>query len=137
MVSIKIEIGFLKEEEEHFWSGILLYLVLWSGEDNGTPLQYSCLENPRDGGAWWAAVYGVAQSRTQLKQLSSSSSALKNWPILYINAYIYNLEKWYWWTYLQGRNTDADVENGLVDAVGEGRKGWIERVALTYMHYHV
>ena len=44
------------------------------GEGNGTPLQYSCLENPRDGGAWWAAVYGVAQSRTQLKRLSSSSS---------------------------------------------------------------
>ena len=43
-------------------------------EDNGNPLQYSCLENPRDGGAWWAAVYGVEQSRTQLKQLSSSSS---------------------------------------------------------------
>ena len=39
-----------------------------------SPLQYSCLENPRDGGAWWAAVYGVAQSRIQLKQLSSSSS---------------------------------------------------------------
>ena len=34
---------------------------------NGTPLQYSCLENPRDGEAWWAAVYGVAQSRTRLK----------------------------------------------------------------------
>ena len=38
-----------------------------SGEGNGNPLQCSCLENPRDGGAWWAAVYGVAQSRTQLK----------------------------------------------------------------------
>ena len=45
------------------------------GEGNGNPLQCSCLENPRDGGAWWAAVYGVAQSRTQLKQLSSSSSS--------------------------------------------------------------
>ena len=42
------------------------------GEGNGTPLQCSCLENPRDGGAWWAAVYGVAQSRTRLKRLSSS-----------------------------------------------------------------
>ena len=42
------------------------------GEGNGNPLQCSCLENPRDGGAWWAAVYGVTQSRTQLKQLSSS-----------------------------------------------------------------
>ena len=45
-----------------------------TGEGNGNPVQYSCLENPRDGGAWWAAVYGVAQSRTRLKQLSSSSS---------------------------------------------------------------
>ena len=43
------------------------------GERNDNPLQYSCLENPRDGGAWWAAVSGVAQSRTRLKWLSSSS----------------------------------------------------------------
>ena len=43
------------------------------GEGNGNPLQCSCLENPRDGGAWWAVVYGVAQSRTRLKPLSSSS----------------------------------------------------------------
>ena len=42
------------------------------GEGNGNPLQCSCLENPRDGRAWWAAVYGVAQSRTWLKRLSSS-----------------------------------------------------------------
>ena len=42
------------------------------GEGRGNPLQCSCLENPRDGGAWWAAVYGVAQSRTRLKRLSSS-----------------------------------------------------------------
>ena len=44
------------------------------GGGNGNPLQCSCLENPRDGGAWWAAIYGVAQSRTRLKWLSSSSS---------------------------------------------------------------
>ena len=44
------------------------------GEGNGNPLQCSCLENPRDGGTWWAAVYGVAQNRTRLKQLSNSSS---------------------------------------------------------------
>ena len=42
------------------------------GEGKGNPLQCSCLENPRDGGAWWAVVYGVAQSRTRLKRLSSS-----------------------------------------------------------------
>ena len=53
---------------------ILINATLWInlfGEGNGNPLQCSCLENPRDGWAWWAAVYGVAQSRTQLKQLSS------------------------------------------------------------------
>ena len=44
--------------------------------DNGNPLQYSCLEYPRDRGAWWAAIYGVAQSRTRLRQLSSSSRGL-------------------------------------------------------------
>ena len=44
-------------------------------EGTGTPLQYSCLENPMDRGAWWAAVHGVAQSRTRLKELSSSSSS--------------------------------------------------------------
>ena len=46
------------------------------GEGNGNPLQCSCLKNPRDGGAWWAAVYGVAQSRTRLKRLSSKSNTL-------------------------------------------------------------
>ena len=46
------------------------------GEGNGNPLQCSCLENPRDGGAWWAAVSGVAQSRTRLKWLSSSSQSI-------------------------------------------------------------
>ena len=50
-----------------------------TGEGNGNPLQYSCLENPRDGGAWQAAVYGVAQSRTRLKRLRSSSSS-RLWP---------------------------------------------------------
>ena len=46
------------------------------GEGNGNPLQCSCLENPRDGGAWWAAIYGVAQSQTRLKRLNSSSISL-------------------------------------------------------------
>ena len=48
-------------------------------EGNGNPLQCSCLKNPRDGGAWWAAVYGVTQSRTRLKQLSSSSNILQSY----------------------------------------------------------
>ena len=52
------------------------FLLSCIGEGNGNPLQCSCLENPRDGEAWWAAVYGVAQSRTRLKWLSSSSSSV-------------------------------------------------------------
>ena len=49
--------------------------TVFFGEGNGTPLQYSCLENPMNGGAWKSAIYEVAQSRTRLKQLSSSSSS--------------------------------------------------------------
>ena len=49
-----------------------------TGEGNGNPLHCSCLENPRDGKAWWAAIYGVAQSQTRLKRLSSSSSRCRN-----------------------------------------------------------
>ena len=56
----------------HDWATSLSLSCI--GEGNGNPLQCSCLENPRDGGAWWAAVYGVSQSRTRLKWLSSSSS---------------------------------------------------------------
>ena len=65
----------------HDWAISLSLLCI--GEGNGNPLQCSCLENPRDGGAWWAAVYGVAQSRTRLTRLSSSSSmyGCDNWTI--------------------------------------------------------
>ena len=60
-----------KTERLHFH-----FSISCIGEGNGNPLQYSCLENPRDGGAWWASIYGVAQSRIRLKRLSSSSSCL-------------------------------------------------------------
>ena len=53
------------------------------GEGNGHPLPCSCLENPRDGGAWWAAVYGVAQSLTRLKRLSSNSSSSSSVAVLF------------------------------------------------------
>ena len=55
----------------------LFHTLAFTGEGNGDPLQCSCLENPRDGGAWWAAIYGIRQSRTRLKRLSSSSSSSK------------------------------------------------------------
>ena len=63
-------------EESDTTERLHFHFSLWCiGEGNGNPLQCSCLENPKDGGAWWAAVYGVAQSRTRLKQLSRSSSS--------------------------------------------------------------
>ena len=66
------KIPWTEEPVGHDWVTSLSLSCI--GEGNGNPLQCSCLENPRDGGAWWAAVYGVAQSQTQLKWLSSSSS---------------------------------------------------------------
>ena len=59
----------------HDWVTSLSLFTFMPWRRKWQPLQCSCLENPRDGGAWWAAVYGVAQSRIQLKRLSSSSSS--------------------------------------------------------------
>ena len=76
------------------------------GEGNGNPLQCSCLENPGNGGAWWAAVYGVAQSWTRLKQLSSSSSSMILYSvalyfflfyfIYYLFYFFYYCKVWLW-----------------------------------------
>ena len=71
------------------------------GEGNGNPLQCSCLENPRDGGAWWAAISWVAQSRTRLKRLSSSSSLL--WNLLTLG-----------WSWFQCRNVSFWVSSCLL-----------------------
>ena len=62
------------------------FSLSYIGEGNGNPLQCSCLENPRDRGAWWAAVYGVTQSWTRLKRLSSSRSNLK---LLHVGRYVH------------------------------------------------
>ena len=61
------------------WATSLSLSLSCIGEGNGNPLQCSCLENPRDRGAWLAAVYGVAQSRTQLKWLSRIVPSLRGW----------------------------------------------------------
>ena len=62
----------------HDWATSLSFSLSCIGEGNGNPLQCSCLENPRDEGAWWAAIYGVAQSRTRQKRLSSSSRSMNH-----------------------------------------------------------
>ena len=65
------------------------------GEGNGNPLQCSCLETPRDGGAWWAAVYGVAQSWTRLKRLSSSSSSMVRVNLIFVLSQAANQCVWF------------------------------------------
>ena len=69
------------------------------GEGNGNPLQCSCLENPRDRGAWWAAIHGVAQNRTRLKRLSSSSSSsnLKDLYFSVLDCHIDFYQRWCYW----------------------------------------
>ena len=81
-------------EESDMTEGLHFHFSLSCiGEGNGNPLQCSCLENPRDRGAWWAAVYGVAQSQTRLNWLSSSSSKVTFvlGPIFNTLKYIYNI----------------------------------------------
>ena len=70
---------------ERLYSHISLSCI---GEGNGNPLQCSCLENPRDGGAWWATICGVTQSRTRLKWLSSSSSSRMTLMCTYIYTHV-------------------------------------------------
>ena len=104
----------------------LHFSLLCIGGGNGNPLQCSCLENPRDGGAWCDAVYGVAQSRTWVKQLSSSSSSRDyhtKWSksdtdTSYDSTYMCNLKIMTQMTYLQNRNRLTDLENELMVTKG-------------------
>ena len=97
------------------------------GEGNGNPLQYSCLENPRDGGAWWAAICGVTQSWTQLKGLSSSSSSrlqqYLNWELPYIHA-----------EFRKGRGTRDQIQYPL-DHRKSKRIPEKHRLFLHWLHY--
>ena len=102
------------------------YINTYIGEGNGNPLQYSCLENPVDRGAWWAAVCGVSQSQTWLKQLSSSSSS---------NTHIWNLERWYQQSYVQG--SKRDTKNKFWTQWEKERLGLFRRIAVKHIHYHM
>ena len=103
------------------------HFSLWCiGEENGNPLQCSCLENPRDGGALWAAIYGVAQSQTRLKWLSSSRDvehfSCDFWPSVYLlwrNVYLdlLPIKKkiylfWLHWVFVAAHRLPLVVESG-------------------------
>ena len=89
------------------------------GEGNGNPLQCSCLKNPRDSGAWWTAVCGVAQSRTWLKQLSGSSSK-KGWA----------LKNWCFWIVLKTLESPLDYKE-IKSVIPKGNQSWIFRTERT------
>ena len=85
------------------------------GEGKGNPLQRSCLENPRDGGAWWAAVYGVAQSQTRLKRLSSSNSSSSSNPL--------PRAVWFQTPYWADQNKSSEAKYSVAISASGG-KGW-------------
>ena len=70
-LSVSLTVGYLKTLSQVIWIHSQIWgLLCMSGEGNGTPLQYSCLENPMDGGAWWVAVHGIAKSQTRLSDFT-------------------------------------------------------------------
>ena len=88
------------------------------GQGNGSPLQCSCLENPRDSGAWWAAVYGVTQSWTELKRLSSSSSWCEE---------LTHLKRpWCWEGLRAGGEGDDRGWNGLIASPTQWTWIWVD-----------
>ena len=80
----------------HDWVTSLSLFLSCIGEGNGNLLQCSCLENPRDRRAWWAAVYGVAQSRTWMKRLSSSSSSTQVFFVTWLFSLYFYYEAMYY-----------------------------------------
>ena len=81
----------------HDWATSLSLFTFMHWRRNGNPLQCSCLKNPRDSGAWWAAIFGVTQSRTRLKRLSSSSSIHKIYTIhWFLNVIFFHLFPYSW-----------------------------------------
>ena len=128
----------------HDWATSLSLFTYMHCRRKWQPTPCSCLENSRDGGAWWAAIYGVAESRTRLMWLSSSRASYTAWnkserekQISYINTYMWNLEKRHWWTYFQGKIRVSVMDKRIMDTAGKERMDWIERVALKYTDYHV
>ena len=103
-----------KEVVAHTYSGILL--SLWKEQI-------------------WVCSSGMDESKAYYTKWSKSEREKQ---LLFINAYLWNLEKWYWWAYLKDRNRDAGIENRFVDMVkGERMVGWTEGVALTNVYYFV
>ena len=109
-------------------------LVRPIGEGSGTPLQCSCLENPRDGGAWWATVYGVEQSRTRLKRLSSSSSSSQSYGFSSGHVWMWELDhkeswvpkNWCFWTVVLQKTLENPLDCKEIQPVNpKGNQPWI------------
>ena len=88
------------------------FSLLCIGEGNGHPLQCSCLENPSEGRAWWAAIYGVTQSRTRLKQLSSSSSSHNK--IKHVTRHQKNVDQQFSWIKIMCLKYEIKAKNKIL-----------------------
>ena len=107
------------------YSWLWIPVVICGGEGTGDPLQYSCLETPMDGGAWWAAIYGVAQSRTQLTRLSSSSSShIWMWELGYKESWAQ--KNWCFWTVVLEKTLESPLDSKEIQPVHpKGNQSWI------------
>ena len=112
------------------------------GKGNGNPLQCSCLENPRDRGAWWAAIYGVAQSQTQLKWLSSSSSSqsygfssshVQIWELGYKESWV--LKNWCFWTVVLEKTLQNLMDCEEIQSVNPKGNQSLERLKLKLQYF--
>ena len=98
----------------HDWATSLSLFTFMHWRRKWQPTPVSCLENPRDGGAWWAAIYGVAQNRTRLKRLSSSSSSskfsIKTISVLFFFAFFLRMS-WYFKMYSLHQRTGENISS--------------------------
>ena len=117
----------------HDWATSLsLFTFMHWRRGNGNPLQCSCLENPRAGGAWWAAIYGVTQSQKWLKRLSSSSS--QSFGFSSSHVWMWELDhkeswvpkNWYFWTVMLEKTLESPLDWMEIKPVNpKGNQSWI------------
>ena len=102
-------------------------LTDWMGKEDVVHIYKGILLSPKKEWIW------ISSSEVDEPWAGSTEWSKSEKQMSYLNTYVWNLEKWYWRTYLQGRNGDAVVEYGLVDTVGEGERGMNGEVASTYI----
>ena len=110
-----------------------MFINRWMDKEVMVPMYNELLLNHKKEQIWISSSE-VDEPRAWYTEWSESEREKQ---ILFINTYIWKLEKWYWWSYLQGRNRNPDIENRPVTQQGKVRMGWIGRTVLKHIHYHM